>query len=75
MEYTPTIVVCFYSDESILMAKYEGAAEIRQAIVTDRISNVIKEFMKRRAALKMVERVAHGLMAVHLHGQLMRAKR
>ena len=73
VEYTPTFLVVFFDDDKTTIAQYEGTDAIMGALASKRIHAVIQEFVRRRAKLKMAERMA-GLLALRVAGMMIGAQ-
>ena len=73
VQYTPTILVLFYDDDGIARAKFEGTEEIRKAMATGILKEVIREFIRRRNRLKVAERMAEAL-AMQVAGMMISAE-
>ncbi len=74
MQYTPTILIVWYGDDSTFLAKFEGEGEVKVAIRTGRLEAVIKEFIERRVKLKLAEKLAEEL-AEHVGKQMSERER
>ncbi len=74
MQYTPSILLVFYGDDSTFRAKFEGEGEVRGAIRSGRLEGVIKELVDRRVKLKLAEKLAEDL-AEHVGKQMSQRER
>ena len=69
VQYTPTILIIFYTDDKTYRAKYEGESEVRQGLGSGRIRGIIKEFLDRRVKVKLAGRMAEEL-ATHVASEM-----
>ena len=58
VEYTPTVLVVLFHDDSKKIAKIEGADKIRSAITSGAAEALIGAFMEDRVKLRMADRLA-----------------
>lgn len=60
IEYTPTFIFVFFSENGIQRAKYEGTAEIQRGLQTGTMKGVIRELQRRRYACYSVIQMYQG---------------
>lgn len=61
VEYTPTILVVLFHEDTKKICKIEGADKIRGAIRSGAAEAIIRGFMEERVKLKMADRLAEQL--------------